>query len=117
MVGGTDHRLVVLDDDDGVAGVGQRADDAEQPVDVARVQPNRGLVEDKEGVDQRSAEAGGEVDPLDFAAGKGARGAVERQVTEADLLEVAEPRDDGVVGEVALVVGRSGFVASKLAPT
>jgi hypothetical protein len=38
VVGGADHGLVVLDHDHRVAGVGQRADDADQTVDVARVQ-------------------------------------------------------------------------------
>jgi hypothetical protein len=74
VVGGADHRLVVLDDDDRVAGVGQRPDDADQAVDVARVQADAGLVEDEERVDERGAEAAGEVDALDLAAGERPRG-------------------------------------------
>ncbi|HLP00958.1 MAG TPA: hypothetical protein VK163_02950 [Opitutaceae bacterium] len=100
VVGGADHRLVVLDDDDGVTGICQRPDDADEPIDVARVKADRGFVEHEERVDERGAEAGGEVDAFDFAAGERARLAVEREVTEADLLEVAEAGADGVEGEV-----------------
>ena len=100
MVGRADHGFVVLDDDHGVAGVRQRPDDADQAVDVARVQADAGLVEHKEGVDQRSAEARGEVDAFDFASAQRARGAVEGEIAEADLLQVAQAGDDGIIGEV-----------------
>ena len=56
VVRGPDHRLVVLDDDDRVAGVGQRPDDPDQPVDVARVEPDARLVQDEERVDERGPE-------------------------------------------------------------
>ncbi len=105
MIGGTDHRLVVLDDDNRVASVGQRADDAEESVDVARVQADGRLVEDEEGVDERGAEAGGEIDPLDLAAREGAGGAIEGEIAEAHLFEVAQAGDDGVLGEIALMHG------------
>ena len=68
VVRGADHGLVVLDHDHRVARVGQRADDGDQAVDVARVEADAGLVEDEQGVDQRGAEAAGEVDALDFTA-------------------------------------------------
>ena len=103
VVGGADHRLVVLDDDDRVAGVGQGTNDTDEPVDVARVQADRGFVEDEERVDQRGTETGGEVDAFDLAAGERARLAVEGEIAEADLLEVAQAGEDGVEGEVLLV--------------
>jgi hypothetical protein len=103
VIGRADHRLVVLDDDHGVAGVGERADDADEPVDVARMQADARLVEDEERVDERRAEAGGEVDALHFAAGERARGAVEGEVAEADLLQVAEAGQHRFVGEVGAV--------------
>jgi hypothetical protein len=86
VVGGADHGLVVFDDDDGVAGVGERADDRDEAVDVARVEADAGFIEDEECVDERRAEAGGEVDALDLAAGEGLGLAVEGEVAEADLL-------------------------------
>ena len=70
MVGGTDHRFVVLDHDDGVAGVGQRADDRDETIDVSRVEADAGLIKDEQRIDQRGAEAGGEIDALDFATGE-----------------------------------------------
>ena len=94
VVRGADHRFVVLDDDDGVAGIGQGADDRDESLDVPRVQADAGFVEDEERVDERSAEAAGEVDALDFAAGKGFGLTVEREVAEADLLKVTETGED-----------------------
>src|SRR4029453_4940956 len=47
-VGGFDGVEVVLDDDDGVAGVGEPAEYVEQAVDVMEVQAGGGLVEDVE---------------------------------------------------------------------
>ena len=111
MVGRADHGLVVLNDDDRVAGGGERANDADEAVDVARVQADAGFVEHEQRVDQRRAEAGGEIDALDFAAAQRARGAVQREVAETDLLEVAQARDDGIVGEVGGVGAGGGFGA------
>jgi hypothetical protein len=86
VIGGADHGFVVFDDDDGVAGVGERADDADEAIDITRVQADAGLVEDEKRIDQRRAEAAGEVDALDFAAGEGFGLSVEGEVAEADLL-------------------------------
>ena len=94
VVGGADHRFVVLDDDDGVAGIGQGADDRDESVDVARVQADAGFVEDEECVDERSAETAGKVDALDFAAGKGFGLTVEREVAETDLFKVTQTGED-----------------------
>src|SRR5690606_9346516 len=99
VIGGADHGLVVLDDDHGVTGVGEGADDTDQAVDVAGVKADAGFVEDEERVDERSAEAGREIDALDLTAGKRAGLALEREIAETDLLEVAEAGDDRVVGE------------------
>ena len=49
---------------------------------------------------ERRAEAAGEVDALDLAAGERLRRAVEREVAEPDLLEIAEAREDRFVGEL-----------------
>ena len=48
-VGGLDHVQVVLDDDDGVAGVAQLQQHPEQQVYVGKVQAGGGLVQDVEG--------------------------------------------------------------------
>ena len=62
----------------------------DQPRAVARVQPDRRLVEHVERVHQRRADRGRQVDALELAAGERARLAVERQVAEPDLDQVAE---------------------------
>jgi hypothetical protein len=67
------------------------------------VQADAGLVEDEERVHQRGAEAGGEVNALNLAAGEGFGAAVEREVAEADLLQVTEARADRIEGEVGAV--------------
>ena len=69
----------------------QHRDDAGH---VARVQPDARLVEHEQGVHQRGAQCGGQVDALDLAAGEGARLAVEGEVAQADLDEVAEAGAD-----------------------
>ena len=105
VVGGADHGLVVLDDDDGVSCPGEGADDLDEAVDVARMQTDGGLVEDEEGVHEGRAEAGGEAHAHGLAAGEGFAGAVEGEVAEADLGEVTQTSPDGVKGEVGAAGG------------
>jgi hypothetical protein len=59
VVGGEHDGLLVLDDDKGVALVAEAVHDADEAVDVARVEADGGLVEDEEGAGEGSAEAGG----------------------------------------------------------
>ncbi len=105
VVGGADHGLVVLDDDDGVSGAGEGADDFDEAVDVARVQADGGLVEDEERVDERGAEAGGQAHAHGLAAGERLAGAVEGEVAEADLGQITQAGEDGLVGEGDGAVG------------
>ncbi len=56
VVGGLDHVEVVLDQQDGVAGVHQPVQTCQQALHVRQVQPRRRLVEDVDGV-LRHAEA------------------------------------------------------------
>src|SRR5207344_815527 len=59
-----DHDRVVLDQDDGVAGAGQLAEDLEEAARVARMEADRRLVEAVERVGERAAERAREVDAL-----------------------------------------------------
>ena len=68
VVGGADHGLFVLDDDEGVPLVAQGLHDLEQLADIALMEPYARFVHDEERVDQGSSEAGGQVDTLDFSA-------------------------------------------------
>ena len=96
-VGGEHHRRVVLDHDQGVAGVAQAMHRQHDPAHVARMQADRRLVEHEQGIDQRGAERGGEVDALDLAARERAALPVERQVADADVAEIAQARPDLVM--------------------
>ena len=95
----------MLDDEEGVALVAEAAEDFDEARGVARVKAHAGFVEDEEGVDERGAEAGGEVDALDFAAGERAGRAVEREVTEADAAEVGHAGGDLFMDELGGGVG------------
>ena len=70
-VAGGDDVDVVLDDDDGVAGVDQAIELRDEALDVGRMESGGGLVEDVEGVSAlRALELGGELDALGFAAAR-----------------------------------------------
>src|SRR5690606_27753076 len=89
-----DHLAVVLDDEDRVAEVAEVAERGDELAVVARVQPDRRLVEDVEHAGELRADLGGEPDPLALAAGERPRRAVEREVVEPDVEQEVEPLDD-----------------------
>ena len=93
-VGGEHDLRIVFHHHQRIAGVAQFVHDADDTAHVARVQSDRRFIEHKQRVDQGSAERGGQVDPLHLAAGERARLAVQRQVTQADLVQVFEPGAD-----------------------
>ena len=94
VVGGPHRVFVVLDDDDRVAEVAELGERVEQALVVARVEADRGFVEDVEHADEAAADLAGEADALRFAAGERGGGAVEREVVEADVLQEAEAAAD-----------------------
>ena len=83
MVCRTDHLLIVLHNDHGIAGIGESPDDVDQEVAVPRMKSYRGLIEDIKRTDQTATERGGEIDPLTLAPGEGPRDTVEGQVPQA----------------------------------
>ena len=87
------HLRIVLDDHEGVARRGEPPEDRVDAVHVARMQPDRGLVEHEERVDEVGAEGGREVDALHLAPGERAPLAVEREVAEADVAQESEARE------------------------
>ena len=91
MVGGADDGRVVLDDHDGVPLIAQSMQDADEALGVAWVESDRRFVEDVEGVDERRTERRRQVDAFELAAGEGAGLAVEGQVLETNLDQVAQP--------------------------
>ena len=107
VIGGSDRVLVMLDDDHRVAEVAQAPEGDEQAVVVALVEADRGLVEHVEHARQAGADLAGEADSLALAAGERARGAVEIEIVEADIVEEAEPLVDLLEdGAGDLVLGR-----------
>ena len=90
-VGAFDDIHIVLDDDEGVAGLAQLHEDLQKGIDVGDVETGGGFVEDVEGLGAAAfGQFGGELDPLGFAAGKGAGGLSEREVAESDFLHGGE---------------------------
>ena len=89
IVGSAHDVFVVLDDDNGVAKVAELLEDADETMGVAGVEADRGFVEDVHAADQRAAKGGGEVDALGFAPAKGVGRAVEGEVSQSDIEEVA----------------------------
>ena len=87
VVGGAHDGFLVFDDDEGVALVAKSVHDTDEPVDVAGVETDGRFVEDEKGAGEGGAETGGEVDALDLAPGERAGGAVEREISKADLVE------------------------------
>ena len=99
------HAGFVFDDDDGVAGVAQLLENADEAFGVARMQADARFVEHEERVHQPRAQAGGEIHALGLAAGERARRAVQREIAEADFVQIAEPRADFVQNQGEGIVG------------
>ncbi|OPZ03672.1 MAG: hypothetical protein BWZ09_02302 [Alphaproteobacteria bacterium ADurb.BinA305] len=108
LVGGDHHLRVVLDHHQRVAGVAQPRHHPEDAADVARMQADRGLVEHEQGIHQRGAERGGQVDALHLAARQRARLAVQRQVAEADVGQVGESAADLAEHQLGGLVRHAG---------
>src|SRR3546814_11250405 len=86
-----DRVRVMLDDDHRVAEVAKARQRREQPVVVALVETDRRLVKDVEHARQAAADLAGEADALALAAAERARGAVEVEIVEPDIVEEAAP--------------------------
>ena len=85
-VGADDRVEVVLDQHDGVAGVDEPVELAQQQRDVRGVQPGRRLVEQVEGVAAPGPlQLGRQLDPLGLPAAELGGGLTEAQVAEPDL--------------------------------
>ncbi len=105
VVGDHDRLRFVLDDEHGVALVPQLEEQGVHPLDVVRVQADGRLVEDVGHVCQRGPDVADHLGALRLSPGQRARGAIEREVAQADLDErVEEVQQVGDQGRRALVV-------------
>ena len=68
MIGRPNDRFLVLDHEQRVAFVAQIVHDANEPADIARMQPDARFVHDEKRVNERRAETRREIDALHFAA-------------------------------------------------
>lgn len=98
-----DQQWVVVDDDDGVAGLQEEAEAFDESLDVCGVQSDGGFIEDEEGssgageawlsagiaggfvIEGNAGEDCGDAEPLCFASGEGVEWLAERQVAESGL--------------------------------
>ena len=85
------HRRVVLHHHQRVACIAQPLHGHNDAVHVTRMQPDAGLVQHKQRVDQRGTERGCEVDTLHLAATEGAALAVQSKVANAHIAKVFQP--------------------------
>jgi hypothetical protein len=119
VVGGAHRALVVLDHDHGVAEVAQPLERGDQARVVALVEADRRLVEDVEDAHEARADLGGEPDPLRLAARERGRGALEREVAHAHVVEEAQPLVDLAQhepGDLTLGVGQLELVEPRDRP-
>jgi hypothetical protein len=91
---------IVLHHHHRVPGVAQPAEQGQQAIGVARMEPDGRLVEHVERVYQAGPQRVGERDPLRLASGEGAGLPVETEVAEADVAEEAEAGVELVHDEV-----------------
>ena len=99
-----DDLRVVLHHHHGVVVGAEPVEDLHQPVAVPRVQADGGLVQHVQRVDQGRADGGGQVHPLQLAAGERPGLAVEGQVVEAHPHEVVQPAADLVEHQLGHLV-------------
>ena len=108
MVGRADHVLVVLDNDDGVADIGEVTQRADEPIVVAFVQADGWFIEHIARPDKPGTDLGGEADALGFAARERRGPPIEREVFEPDTREEPQPIADlsqNGLGDMGLLFG------------
>ena len=95
MIGHRHDGRVVLHHQHGVALVAQGLQQFVHAVDIARVQPDAGLVENIHGVHQAAGQVLDDFDPLRLAARERVGGAVEAQILQADVGQALQALDQG----------------------
>src|ERR1019366_2977936 len=103
-----DDIRVVLDNEQRIASGTEPLQDANETVDIARMQADARFVEHVKCIDQRSAQRRGEIDTLDFAAAKRTRLAVKREVTKPNVHQVTKTRANFGEQKIRGLVERRG---------
>ena len=99
LLSGAHHARLMLHDHDRVSQVAQLLHDLHQPARVACVQSHARFIQDVECVDQASAQTGRKIHPFGFPAGERSRRPIERQIIQADIHQILQPRSDFVQDE------------------
>src|SRR6185503_872745 len=81
---------LVLDDNDGIAGVAEVFENANESFGIAWMQADTGFIENEQGIDEPRAEAGRKIDAFGFTAGQGAGRAIECEITEPHFVKVTK---------------------------
>lgn len=99
VVGSEDDVQVVLDQDDGVAGVHEGVKRDQEALDVGEVEAGGGLVKDVDGVlcSLEAAQLGGDLDALGLAAREGCGGLAEGEVAQPQVIEHGDLATEGGV--------------------
>src|SRR6266851_681403 len=88
------------------------AQHAEKPARISRVQADGRFIKGVKGARQQTAECARQMDPLCFAPGERARLTFEREIAEADFVEISNPvpqfaqRSCGAFGKLAVSAQR-----------
>jgi hypothetical protein len=111
--------LVVLDDDDRVPAVADRAQRLEEPLVVALVEPDRRLVEDVHEALHARPDLRGETKAVGLSSRERRRGPIERQVAQPERGEHVQTGEDLTheplpYGALPLLEGESGHGRSRL---
>jgi hypothetical protein len=85
VVGRLDGQVIVFHDHHRVSGVAESLQKIQQSRGVPRVEPNRGLVQHIEGVDEPTAQGVGQANPLGLASGKRTGLSRKSQVPESNV--------------------------------
>lgn len=114
VVRGADDVPIVLHDDHRISDITEAGDGGDEAGGIGGVEADGRLVEDVDDAGEAGAELGGELDPLDFAAGEGGGGAIKGEIIETDVFEEGEAFMDigGEIGDgggVGLEGGDPGF--------
>ena len=94
VIGSANRILVVLDDDDGVADIAQALKRLDQAFVVALMKTDRRLIQNIEHAHEARADLRCQTDALGFTTGERRRGAIERQIVEADIDQKTQTLQD-----------------------
>ena len=97
VVGAANDSLFMLDDDERVSLVAQCVHDLNQPPVSRGCSPTVGSSMTKSVLTNEAPRQGGEIDALDLAAGERAGRAVQCEITESDLVHIAQPGENLVL--------------------